>query len=210
MKRALTRSIYLLGVLIVMGFTIGAVRADPITITLTKDKTPGGVDIVLTPDDLKNSTVFLTVNPINMNMAFVNVMNNTGVVITELEIRFTPQPMDPVGIDQTGFFTTSPLVTFGGFQSQVVFTIHQFGVPGAGPGIPLGAMFGMKLTNFTPNTQLHIIPSGVPEPTTMLLLGTGLAGIAIKTRKRLKSREGRQGTPITVSQVSLRNLKGRH
>jgi hypothetical protein len=30
-------------------------------------------------------------------------------------------------------------------------------------------------------------PNCTPEPTTMLLLGTGLAGFAIKTRKRLKS-----------------------
>lgn len=32
----------------------------------------------------------------------------------------------------------------------------------------------------------------IPEPTTILLLGTGLAGVAIKTQKRLRSRKSRQ------------------
>ncbi len=37
-----------------------------------------------------------------------------------------------------------------------------------------------------------VFQGGIPEPATFILLSTGLAGVAIKTRKRLKSRKRKQ------------------
>lgn len=50
-------------------------------------------------------------------------------------------------------------------------------------------------TTIDQNAALHErikndVSDKCPEPTTMLLLGTGLAGVVIKTRKTLKSRKG--------------------
>ena len=39
-----------------------------------------------------------------------------------------------------------------------------------------------------PTISFDVTPT--PEPTTLLLLGTGLAGVAIKTRKKFKSKKG--------------------
>ena len=89
-----------------------------------------------------------------------------------------------------------------------------------GPGIPAGGTYTHSFTDFQVGTVFSVtfsyliggqivfldprvlgvntsvgqgLTRAVPEPTTLLLLSTGLAGVAIKTRKRLKTWKRAQG-----------------
>jgi PEP-CTERM motif len=82
---------------------------------------------------------------------------------------------------------------FRTFGEPQLFSVHS---PGANSSISFDNGKAEFLFAIPPHTfeSIHISGSqtglaAVPEPTTMLLLGTGLAGVAIRTRKRFKSRQ---------------------
>jgi hypothetical protein len=59
-----------------------------------------------------------------------------------------------------------------------------------GTGVPEAVfnLTGLPLGQDVRQLVLEVQPTSVPEPATMLLLGTGLAGVGATTRKRRKAR----------------------
>lgn len=109
--------------------------------------------------------------------------------------QFTPVPGN-CGVG----FTTVPMPTSGSFNLRGVSSSSIDW--GGGRPVPTGtsAVFGFSINveDLSPCIPVGSrLPNGyvftlretptIPEPTTMFLLGTGLAGIAIKLRKRARS-----------------------
>jgi len=97
-------------------------------------------------------------------------------------------------LNDTPFFLNSPhSMAPGQTNTFVVFTVGiPVGTPvGSYPGTfsILGgsspaAFFSLSTASFQVNVS---VPAGVPEPATMLLLSSGLVGVAAKVRKRRKA-----------------------
>jgi hypothetical protein len=119
--------------------------------------------------------------PINLVAAVASPFNVTSIDVSELNRGFFPITMTFTGLLQGGGTVTQTFVTNGVFGLDTFnltgFTnLSSLAINSAG-----GATFQIDNVNVSSST------APVPEPTTMLLLGTGLVGITAKVRKRRKA-----------------------
>lgn len=160
--------------LIVLGmlmFCAAPLKADPMVIF-----TSGGTG----PLNILNLQQFIVGTTDNNGNLTVVLRNATN--LTFLDFHFETE-----GI-QSARWIGNGLPFFGNFTStsrRIDFVTGGTGV-GIPPSMPpLNPTFTVTFSGFVPNTIVRGTAT-VPEPTTLLLLGTGLAGIVFKVRKRLK------------------------
>ncbi len=133
----------------------------------------------------------------------LTVTNNTGMTATGFQLIFTG----------TGGSITNPVIVMnaagaGAPTITVVSSGSGINVSWGPPGIPPGGSFTVQFsTQFSPiqpNSGFWLVPQQIPvdftrdnvtlreipEPFTLLLLATGLAGVAINSRKKLKGSGG--------------------
>lgn len=102
------------------------------------------------------------------------VMTNGGGGLGNIEVATSGGGNDTIGQCNLGpCATTLTFVLNGGFSGNLVIELSQVHLTSLGPG---------DGGSLKPEGNIH-----TPEPVTMLLLGTGLAGVAASARKRRKA-----------------------
>lgn len=173
MKYIVSTFARVLSVLAILMFFAGPLYADPVVLLSPPPNAPNPIPWPTDPvTGLPTSMIIGT--EANGQLGPVTLVNNTNRVFTDFHFTFARQTAQATGNGST-LFTRAV-----GTNTSVDF------FAGTGTGIPIGGVFTLTLSGFNGVTAITATPTFVPEPVSILIFGTGLAGVAIKTRKRLK------------------------
>ena len=132
------------------------------------------------------------VNMFNLVIASFPHWDSRGPVLTVLTLAGTAtinQPGASINVVLTGMLGGPALVITQNFTANSVFSISVSGFQ----AIADAAVMRLEVT-ITGNATLNLPNSAefqgeIPEPATLFLFGTGLAGVAMKMRKKLRKQK---------------------
>jgi hypothetical protein len=155
-----------------------------LSVTGNVDRNHFGSNNLLRGDTISSGSA--TVNGTDYNRAFY--------FGTELSFTRVPIVLPPPGLETITITTPFSMTGILTIRDGHAFATPVFSTMVSGQGI---ATITLALTNCCGDGTLRYIPTNirydfqpaaVPEPATLILLGTGLAGVAARVRKRRRAR----------------------